>query len=146
VVELNELRGSCHCGRLSLCFSTSLSLKDYNPRACDCSYCKKHAAMYVSDPSGRLLIDVNGIDGLGRYRQGSETADFLYCVDCGVLIGVVFESDGDIYGAVNVRCLEGYENLGEPKIVSPRKLSPEEKKVRWNAVWTKGVNIRASDV
>jgi hypothetical protein len=102
--------------------------------------------MYVSDPSGRLLIDVKGIDGLGRYRQGSETADFLYCTDCRVLIGVVFENNGDIYGAVNARCLDGYENLGEPTIVSPRKLSPEEKKARWTAAWTKGVEIRASDV
>ena len=140
MVEFNELKGGCHCGRLSLCFSTSLNLEDFNPRACDCSYCKKHAAMYISDPSGRLLIDVKGIDGLGRYRQGSETADFLYCTNCGVLIGVVFENNGDIYGAVNDRCLDGYENLGGPAIVSPRKLSPEEK------VWTRDVQIRVSDV
>lgn len=102
--------------------------------------------MYVSDPSGHLIIDVKGIDGLGRYRQGSETADFLYCTDCGVLIGVVFESNADIYGTVNARCLEGYENLGEPTIVSPQKLSPEEKKSRWNTVWTRDVQIRVSDV
>lgn len=102
--------------------------------------------MYVSDPSGRLLIDVKESDGLGKYRQGSKTADFVFCKHCGVLIAVISERERMVSGAVNARCLNEYESFGEPVIVSPQKLSKEEKTARWETVWTRNVQIRVSDV
>lgn len=146
MAESNVLRGGCHCGNLSLSFFTTLSPSSFNPRACDCSFCSKHAAMYVSDPSGRLLIDVKENDGLGKYRQGSKTADFMFCRDCGVLVAVICEREGIVSGAVNARCLNEYESFGEPVIVSPQKLTKEEKTARWETIWTNNVQIRVSDI
>jgi hypothetical protein len=97
--------------------------------------------MYVSDPSGRLEIDVKRSDALGKYRQGSKTAELLFCSDCGIVVAVIREEKGRVSGAVNVRCLNEYESFGEPVIVSPQKLSKEEKTARWETIWTRDVQI-----
>ena len=145
MAKSNVLKGGCHCGNLSLSFITALSPSSFNPRACDCSFCTKHGAMYASDPSGRLQIDVKRSDALGKYQQGSETADLLFCSNCGVLVAVIWEEKGRVSGAVNVRCLNEYESFGKPVIVSPQKLSKDEKTARWGTIWTKDVQISISD-
>jgi hypothetical protein len=101
----------------------------------------KHAAMYVSDPDGRLLIEVEDRDRLGRYRQGSKTADFVFCRGCGILVAVMFERDGSTLGAVNARCLSEFERFGAPVSVSPQKLGRDEKTARWEAIWTRDVHV-----
>lgn len=122
--------GGCHCGSLSLCYTTGQEAADVRPRACDCSFCTRHAASYVSDPSGRL--ELNCGEHLQRYRQGEERADFLICGRCGVLLAVTHEN----LGAVNARCLDQFGGFGQPQAVSPQKLSAEEKLARWRANWT----------
>ena len=42
----------------------------YNPRACDCDFCSKHGAAYVSDPKGALRIRLKEEGQTSRYRQG----------------------------------------------------------------------------
>src|SRR5690348_18095264 len=59
----------------------------YHPRACDCDFCRKNAAAYVSDPQGSLGIRVQDARCLGNYRQGSGVAECIFCAKCGVLIG-----------------------------------------------------------
>ena len=120
--------GRCHCGTLTLRYNTASEPASIQPRACDCSYCTRQGGMYVSDPAGTLEVDA----GCHQYRQGDERADFLSCPRCGVLLAVVFEDRG----AVNARCLERFEELGPAQVVSPLKLSAEEKLARWQANWT----------
>lgn len=97
--------------------------------------------MYVSDPSGRLIIDVRDSNGLGKYQQGSQTVDLIFCRNCGVLVAAIYEREGMILGTINVRCFDEYESFGEPMIVSPQTLSREEKTARWDAIWTKDVQL-----
>lgn len=47
----------------------------YHPRACDCDFCRKHGAAYISDPQGAVRIQVKDAQQLGRYRQGSGIAE-----------------------------------------------------------------------
>lgn len=145
VNESNPLRGSCHCGNLSLSFFTTLPPTSFNPRACDCSFCSKHAAMYVSDPSGRLIINVRDSNGLGKYQQGSQTIDLIFCRNCGVLVAAICEKEGTILGTINARCLDEYEGFGEPVVVSPQTLSKEEKTTRWDAIWIKEVQLNVDN-
>jgi hypothetical protein len=145
MAELQALTGGCHCGNLGISFHTRSSPGDLNPRACDCSFCKKHGALYVSDPSGRLIINVKDSDALTKYRQGSGTADFLVCRRCGVLVGAIWERDASISAAVNARCLQRHEEFAEPVVVSPQKLGKEEKTARWETLWTRDVQISTSD-
>lgn len=136
------MTGSCDCGNLTLRLFTTLSPEQVTPRACDCSFCLKHGAMYVSDSSGRLRIDVRKEEYLGKYRQGSRTAEFLFCKRCAVLVAVVAEREGTMSGAVNARCMDDFDGFGEPEVVSPRKLTKEEKMARWDAAWIKDVAIK----
>lgn len=113
---------------------------------CDCSFCVKHAAAYVSDPAGRLVVKVLSDGFLGRYRQGSETAEFLVCRSCGVLVGVVADMDDQLVAAVNSRCLDDWGSFAEGVSVSPRLLDKDEKVDRWNSVWVKDVQIVESGI
>ncbi len=132
------LTGGCHCGKVRIELATAIRPADFHPRACDCSFCTKHGAAYVSDPRGRLRVIAS--DGLADYRQGSGTARMLLCRACGVLVGAVLEENGRRYGAVNATCLEGVA-LGAPQAVSPQTLGVDDKKARWTRLWTPDVEI-----
>jgi len=141
MTETRTYRGSCHCGRLKLAFSTCLPAAGFSPRVCDCSFCRKHGAAYISDREGGLSLHENEAGSRREYRQGSETAQFQVCGHCGVLIAVVFEHEGRRYGAVNARCLDGDPKFGEAVTASPQRLSAEEKMARWLQVWVPDVTM-----
>ena len=138
------LRGGCHCGRVTLEFGIVANPADLTPRACDCSFCLKHGASYVSDPQGSLSIEVKGPDALAEYRQGSGSARLLVCRFCGVLVAALFDDPAGTYGAVNSRCLEDGAVFGAPQVVSPQKLGGEEKKMRWKQLWIPRVRLTTS--
>jgi len=140
-IESTPLAGSCHCGSVSLHFHTTKTPEGFRPRACDCSFCQKHGAMYLSDASGRLVLKVEDAPLLQRYRQGAGVAEFLSCARCGVLVAVIHESGGKTIGAINARCMDALGSFGEPIVVSPQKLGPNEKIERWSEVWIQEVRI-----
>ena len=82
------------------------------------------------------MVTASDADALGRYRQGSESAEFLLCRHCGVLLAVVFATDDGMRGAVNVRCLANAAEFASPQTVSPQQLPPEERRERWRRLWT----------
>ena len=131
-----SLRGGCHCGTLTLALATAQEPATIHPRACDCAFCLKHGAGWLSDAAGLLTIDVCDRARLSEYRQGSGSARFLLCRDCGVLVAVVHEGDGGLRGAVNARCLDAAAQFDEPVTVSPQRLSREDKIARWDALWS----------
>ena len=61
-----EFTGGCHCGNISVVYKTTISAKDTVPRACQCSFCRKHATRALSDPSGQLAITITDPARLGR--------------------------------------------------------------------------------
>ena len=144
--DSKTLSGSCHCGRVSVEFSTVQELAALHPRACDCSFCCKHGAAWISDPAGALSISARGAASLREYRQGSEAARFLLCSHCGVLVAVIYAQDGRIHGAVNAGCLDGEPGLGDSVSASPQRLSAEEKISRWLQVWVPDVVLTTSDL
>lgn len=118
------MRGGCHCGLLRLAFATSLPAAALAPRACDCSFCHRHGAAWLSDPDGRLDITAAGRNALLSYRQGSEAAEFRLCARCGVLVAATFTDADRLYAAVNAGCLD------EAAILPPRFGFPRS---RWAA-------------
>lgn len=139
------MRGSCHCGRLRVEFSTGQDPASIVPRACDCSFCQKHGATYISDPAGRLSVIESEPDATREYRQGSNAARFLFCSHCGVLVAVVYEHEARIYGVVNAGCLDGHAGLATPVPASPQTLTREEKVSRWVKLWVPDVVLAMSD-
>lgn len=144
MADLNLMRGGCHCGRIVFGFSSTVPPEKFSPRACDCSFCRKHGALYVSDPNGSLVIDIKQTNALGEYRFGHGLAKFLFCRHCGVFVAVLFETQGRILGSVNSRCFGGDVSFGDSQTVSPQKLDAEQKKERWAKVMIPDVQVRMS--
>ncbi len=133
---MNAHAGGCHCGALRFEFSTRQSLAAFVPRACDCDFCTRHRAAWVSDAAGSLRIDADGAR-LRRYRQGSGQADFLLCAECGVLVAVMARTDdGRLLGAANRNAFDDRGAFGGETTVSPQQLGPEAKLSRWSQLWT----------
>lgn len=138
--KATTLPGGCHCGALHVAFETALDIASIVPRACDCSFCTRHAAAYVSDPRGKLSITAATAGDALVYRQGSNNAAFLVCGHCGVLVAVVSGSDAGTFGAVNVRCLEA-TGFAQPVAASPQRLDAAEKLARWSTLWVPDVTL-----
>jgi hypothetical protein len=131
-------QGGCHCGALRWTFATERALAAFTPRACDCDFCTRHRAAWVSDAQGTLRIE--GSANAKRYRQGSAQADFLSCRECGVLVAVTCpDQDGRLRGAVNRNSFDRRDLLGADAIASPQQLPAEAKLARWSQLWTPAV-------
>jgi hypothetical protein len=111
----------------------SRDLASYNPRACDCDFCRKHVAAYVSDPSGSLQIQIRNELEVNRLRQRSHTAEMLLFRTCGVLVAALYRESNRLFGALNVKALDS--SCGPEQGVSPKLLSPEQKVRRWRDIW-----------
>ena len=142
---MHKLTGGCHCGTIHLDIALARAPDAYNPRTCDCDYCRKHAASYISDPHGSLVIRIKNEREVGRYRQGGELAEFLLCRNCGVLVGVLYRSDDGLYATVNANVTDALENFGTKLSVSPKKLSGSEKTQRWQELWFPNVIVNVGE-
>ncbi|MBW3550359.1 MAG: aldehyde-activating protein [Proteobacteria bacterium] len=140
---VTRLRGSCHCAAVRLFFASPAPALSLNPRACDCSFCRKHGASWLSDPHGTLRIEADS-PAPALYRQGTGTAQFVTCSRCGVLVAVLYKHQGITYGAANASCLDDPPALGPPLPVSPQTLSAEEKAGRWQQLWVPQVELLTS--
>ena len=138
---MNRLSGCCHCGKIRLEVSLAQALAAYAPRACDCSFCRKHGAAYVSDPAGEMRVLIADPRVLVRYRQGSGQAEFLICGDCGVLMAVCCEDQGRRFGAVNAMVLDQVAGVAAAVVASPQKLGAEDKRGRWKSLWFPKVSV-----
>lgn len=127
--------GGCHCGAVRFTFETLLALADFTPRACDCDFCTRHRAAWVSDATGVLRL--GSVSGVRRYRQGSGQAEFLFCGECGVLVAVTCTGDdGVLRGAINRNSFDDRSLLGPEAVASPQQLAPDAKLARWSQLWT----------
>ncbi len=138
------IAGGCYCGNVLVKIQLPRDPASYEPRACDCGFCTKHAAAYVSDALGSMEVEIGVVGDRGSYRQGSEAADLLFCRRCAVLVGVTCEIDARLYGAVNVRSLDPATAFGPHLSVSPKQLSATAKLQRWREVWFPDVIVRGT--
>lgn len=134
--------GGCHCGNIRLELALTGAAGNYAPRECDCEFCRKHGAAYVSDPWGSLLIRVRDEGQSGRYRQGSGQAEMLVCRNCGVLVGALYVDGARVYAVVNARAVDA--QFGAPQPVSPRTLPNADRVRRWKDLWFSEVAIEAN--
>ena len=133
--------GGCHCGNISVKFNTNISGSQLEPRACDCDFCRKHGASYISDCNGSLEAQIKDQNEIICYTQGSGTAQFIICQSCGVLAFVSYRCSKSIYAALNARILDDVYAFKKSVIVSPRKLSKDEKISRWREAWIPDVTV-----
>ena len=109
-----ELQGSCHCGACQVRFTTSTTPEQTQVRACQCSFCRTHGALSVTDPKGRLTFRAAQAGALARYRFGLKLADFLICAHCGTYLGAFMEDSGKAYGVLNLNVLAARDRFAAP--------------------------------
>jgi len=128
-------KGRCSCGQVGLEFHSSKDLPDQSPRQCDCDYCASHGKpILLSDPAGQLVVTSS--QAFTKETQGSGQVEMLFCPSCGNTLGASLKHDNQTIGVVNGLLLDEADRLPAPQIVSPKKLSPEEKRIRWLSIWT----------
>jgi hypothetical protein len=128
---LASLTGSCHCGAIRTRFETD---KPLAPRACQCSFCRRHSARSVSDPDGwvTLTLSVEPV----RYRFGAHTADFLICPRCGIYVGAATEIDGAPFVVLNLNTFDDPRLDLEGQPFDYEGESVEARAARRRARWT----------
>lgn len=99
-------RGSCHCGAVAFELSTELPPSAWSVRACQCTFCLKHAGVYTSDPNGSVRFVLEDPSLLKRYRFGHKTADFVFCGRCGGYLGAITEEGGRQLAVLNIHALD----------------------------------------
>jgi len=139
---MHKVSGGCHCGNIRIEAELTRPPGTYDPRACDCDFCMKHRAAFLSDPQGSLVIHIRDEDGCGRYAQGSGQAELLLCRNCGVLVAPLYRDAGRTYATVNVNVIDPGPVFGPPRRVSPQKLSGDDKVKRWKELWFSDVTMR----
>jgi len=101
----NPYTGSCHCGAIAFSYWTDRAPGEWAVRACQCSFCRAHAALSTSDPAGRLEFRQVAGGAMHRYRFGQRITDFLVCPECGVYVGATMETPLGHFGIINVHAL-----------------------------------------
>src|SRR5262245_42790557 len=109
-----ELRGSCHCGNLSVVLSTALTPETLPVRACQCSFCLRHGSLSTSDPAGHVTLGIAEPDETSHYAFGMRSADFVICRRCGVYIGAFMREGEHAWGVVNMRALDARDRFTSP--------------------------------
>jgi hypothetical protein len=138
---MHKANGGCHCGNIRVELELTRAPNTYIPRACDCDFCRKHGAAYVSDARGSVLIRIKDPGNSGKYRQGSGQAEFLLCRSCGVLVGVLHSVASRLYATINVNATDVRADFGTEQTASPKNLSANEKTQRWQEIWFANVKL-----
>jgi hypothetical protein len=138
---VHALNGGCHCGSIRVELELSRSPESFHPRACDCEFCRKHTAAWISDREGSVRIHIAPDGHALIYRQGSGQAELVLCRHCGVLVAALYRNGGRLHAAINARSIDGAVAFGSEQPVSPQTLSSRQKAERWQDIWFSNVTI-----
>ena len=100
-----KLTGRCHCG--GVVFDVPVSLDFRAARRCDCSFCRRRAAVMVSCPLELLKIQ-QGDDLLTLYQWNTHTARHYFCKICGIYTFHQRRTAPSVYG-INIGCFDNLD-------------------------------------
>lgn len=135
-----SLQGSCRCRNILLHWQC----RDYSlvPRACQCAYCVRQHAAWVSKSGTALHAVIHDPRQHRVVEQGPAGAQFHECAHCNDVVLVTADIDGELYGAANARCVvnpRGFQNAVPGDTTA---LSVAAKRERWRLNWCSPLSIR----
>ena len=132
-----SMRGNCRCRNIEVRWQ----ITDYSlvPRACPCIYCQQKSAAYVSKSGSRFAVVIHN-DALHKTRQnGSHQARFHECANCGDVVFVTAEIEGETFGALNAGCLHNRCGFPAPLPIDNTAQTAQERLARWHQHWCRVV-------
>jgi hypothetical protein len=135
------IEGGCHCGNIRFRFVTARAIAELPVRRCTCSFCRKHGALYTSDPNGRLSVAIREPQEISRYRFGTRTAEPMICRHCGVLPVTLARIDGRIYAVVNLTASDADPGAAHVEEVDFSSQTAEERTERRRRNWIPTVTV-----
>ena len=133
---MSGYKGGCHCGNIAVTFETNKAATDFIPRACDCSFCRKHSTRALSDPAGHIHLNVQREDDLNRYQFGTKATEFLICRSCGVYVSA-YMPDGDVaFANVLASVLHDPDRFGSGELTDYGNEDEAGKRARRRHKWT----------
>lgn len=137
LVASGPYTGTCSCGAVGFSYWSELPPSAWHLRACQCALCARHAAVYTTDPAGRVEFVIDDPSAVERQRSGSGTLDFICCRRCGDLVGAVAVTSLGERAAVNIRLLEpAPADLPPPEAADYEREPLEARLERWARTWT----------
>ena len=128
-----SMRGNCRCRNIEVRWQ----ITDYSlvPRACPCVYCQQKSAAYVSKSGSRFTVVIHNESLHKTTQNGSHQARFHECANCGDLVFVTAEIEGETFGALNAHCLRNPAGFPAPVPIDNTAQSAREKLTRWQQHW-----------
>ena len=117
-------------------FETARLPADWQVRACQCTFCRRHAARTITDHEGSVSFHVRVDAALQRYRFGLGTAEFFVCRNCGVYLAAVLTSARGQFATLNINTLRNPVDVAPPIAVSYDRESADERQQRREERWT----------
>jgi hypothetical protein len=136
MAESSAFQGSCHCGAIKATLFSTKPARELQVRSCQCSFCTRHGAMSVTDPAGKVTLEIARQD-LQRYQFATNSGTTLLCATCGTYAGMILEDDGKTWSVINVRGLaipEFRERTPDPVVYDGE--TPEQRVARRKQRWT----------
>ena len=104
-----RIQGRCHCGNVSFSLLWEPSPTEIPARACGCSFCTRHGAVWTANANATLKVAVEAPAHVARHSFETRTAEFHSCTRCGVVPVCTSRIDDRLYAVVNVNTFEGID-------------------------------------
>ena len=98
----NKLIGRCHCGGME--FDVPALLDFITVSRCNCSFCRRRAAVMVSCAQDLVKIQ-QGICLFTLYQWNTHTAPHYFCKICGIYTFHQRRTDPSVYG-IDIGCFD----------------------------------------
>lgn len=139
------IHGQCHCGNIAFTLDWLPEPTEIPARACTCSFCTRHGAVWASCPEGSIAIKVTDPKRVTCYTFATRTTYFQICAICGVVPLVTSRIDGKLFALVNVNAFVDVDKaLLQVKQVSFEGEAETDRVARRRRNWIGKVEARSS--
>ena len=130
------INGGCYCHNIQYEFSPGRGVGELSFRRCSCSYCSRMGAIYTSDPSGSIKINIKDPDKISIYHFATGVVDFVFCSRCGIMPYARVVTNDRPYAVINARTADIDLDVVSVSSLAIAEESPEEAMLRRARNWT----------
>ena len=134
-----SIRGSCKCNNIEIVWHTVD--RSLVPRECQCHYCLSKNISYVSKSGTRVEVNIRDERLHHVHQQGTRSAKFHECSNCGELVFVTAEIEEELYCSLNSNCISNPLGFSSAVKMQLHNQTATEKKDRWRQNWCHPVLI-----